>query len=97
MVLLLNLIPFVVIALAAASVIYFKTVKVAAIAATVVLLFAFLYPKIQPSYLPKGDIQRTTVPGFELSNAQIEDRNRKPVPSEVRQERQEQEYKKGAL
>lgn len=61
------------------------------------VLVLIIYMKAQPSYLPKGDISRTSVPSFEASNAPIEDRNRKPVPSEVRQAEQERMYKEGPV
>lgn len=63
----------------------------------IAVLFLIIYPQIQPSYMPKGDIPRTSVPSFEASNAEIEDRNRKPVPSEVRQAEQERMYKEGPV
>lgn len=66
------------------------------IGAIIYLICLFiLYPKIHPSYLPKGEIQRSEVPGFEPSKAEINDRNRKPEPTEVRQSRQEKSYKEG--
>ena len=91
------MLPFLVVVAAIGAVLWRKTVKAFVIAAATVVTFAIIYPKIQPSYLPKGDIQRTEVPGFEPSKAVIEDRNRKPVPSEVRQERMEAEYKQGTV
>lgn len=59
--------------------------------------FFLLYWKVQPSYLPKGDIQRTEVPTFELNKAEIRDNNRKPVPSEVRNAEQERKYQEGLV
>jgi hypothetical protein len=61
----------------------------------VLITFLIIYPKVQPSYMPKGDIQRTEVPGFNPSKAEIQDNNRKPVSSEIRNERQKEEYRNG--
>jgi hypothetical protein len=74
MVLLLNLIPWII--LFGGGYLTYRYRKVWVFAATVVLLF--LYFKAQPSYLPKGDIQRATIPEFTVpKTAEIEDRNRK--------------------
>lgn len=91
------MLPLLVVVAGLGLVLWKKTVKALVIAATVVVTFAIIYSKIQPSYLPKGDIQRSDIPGFEPSKAEIEDRNRKPVPSEVRQERMEAEYRQGTV
>ena len=61
----------------------------------VALVLAGLYFKFQPSYLPKNDIPRTSVRSFDSSSSQVEDRNRKPIPSEVLQTEQQQKYKEG--
>lgn len=58
-------------------------------------VFFLLYSAAQPSYFPKGDIQRSAVPEFEPSKAEIKDLARNPVPSEVRNEEQERKYKEG--
>lgn len=63
----------------------------------VTALVLIIYAKAQPSYLPKGDIKRTDVPSLSSgSTAEIEDRLRKPVPSEVRNAEQERQYREGA-
>ncbi len=59
------------------------------------LIVLVLYMKAQPSYLPKGDIQRTNVPEFSESIAIIEDRNRKPATQEETRKMREDQYKKG--
>lgn len=62
------------------------------------LPFAWIiYTAAQPSYLPKGDIQRSSVPEFTPSKAEIVDKARKPVPSEVRNAEQERKYKEGLV
>lgn len=96
MVLLINLIPWLIVAGATVCGFYFNTKKVWVWMFGIMIATAVLYPKVQPSYMPKGDITRTALPEFEASKAEIEDRNRKPVPSEVRQAQQEEEYRKGA-
>ena len=60
------------------------------------LLVAFLvYAVLQPSYLPKGEVQRTSVPTFSASDAQIEDRNSKPVPLDEKERRREEAIRNG--
>ena len=57
--------------------------------------FLFVYGQFQPSYMPKGTVERTSVPSFDSPKGVIKDNNRKPVPSEVRNAAQEQQYKDG--
>lgn len=59
----------------------------------VMLGFLFVYSQFQPSYMPKGTVSRTSVPSFDTPTGEIKDNNRKPVPSEVRNAAQEQQYK----
>ena len=94
MVLLLNLIPWII--LFGGGYLTYRYRKVWVFAATVILLF--LYFKAQPSYLPKGDIQRSAIPEFTVTKtAEIEDRNRKAVPQEDRQAQQESQYREGPV
>lgn len=46
------------------------------IATTIILLIVYL--QVQPSYMPKGKIERSAVPELEQSEATIEDRASKP-------------------
>lgn len=91
MVALLNLLGFVV----CAGLIWgwWKTKKVWFLGA--LLAFAFIYPQIQPSYMPKGAVTRTTPPPFDPPSGEIKDSARKPTPSEIRNERQKEEYRNG--
>lgn len=59
------------------------------------VLFLIVYPQIQPSYMPKGIVERKQIPSIEGSKLEIEDRNRKPITSEIRNSAQNDEYKKG--
>lgn len=61
----------------------------------VMLGFFFVYNQFQPSYLPKGTVERTSVPSFDAPKGEIKDNNRKPVPSKERNSEQEQQYKDG--
>ena len=91
MVLLLNLIVPAVVGFSAWC--FWKTRKVVWI--FVILVFVFLYARVQPTYMPKGDITRTSVPEFPAPRGEIQDRNRKPVPSEIRNAEQMEAYKRG--
>ena len=51
------------------------------------LALAAIYNMAQPSYAPKGTVQRSQVPAFTESSASVEDRNSKPVPGDVRDQR----------
>lgn len=63
----------------------------------VTVLVWVIYAKAHPSYMPKGDIKRADIPSLSTgSTAEIEDRLRKPVPSEVRNAEQERQYREGA-
>lgn len=61
----------------------------------VIGVFIFLYAKVQPSYMPKGRIQRSAVPEFSAPKGEIQDRNRKAVPSEIRNAEQQEAYRRG--
>ena len=95
MVLLINLIPWLVIGSCLLIGMFVKSTKVRARTLAILVIFLIVYPKVQPSYMPKGNITRSEVPAFEPTQAVIEDRNRKPVPSEERQAKQDQQYKDG--
>ena len=60
-----------------------------------VVLLAAVYAVVQPSYLPKGTVERSPVPAFTPSDAPIEDRNRKPTPIEERDQRMQEAEHKG--
>lgn len=95
MVLFFNILPFLLVMLGFLVAWKTKSNTVTYCALAFIVGVLILYPKIQPSYLPKGTVQRTEVPEFAPSNAEIDDRNRKPVPTEVRQAHQEKAYKEG--
>ena len=86
----LNLIPLALLALAAWSV--SKKSRAGLIG---VVLLAAVYAVVQPSYLPKGTVERSPVPAFTPSDAPIEDRNRKPTPIEERDQRMQEAVRKG--
>lgn len=83
MILLLNLLPYLVVA--AGLLLGIKLRKVWIFLAALAL--AAIYNMAQPSYAPKGTVQRSQVPAFTESSANIEDRNSKPVPGDVRDQR----------
>lgn len=91
MILLLNILPWL-LALAGA-VLSFKLRRLWVLLATVVLLAVYL--AAQPSYTPKGTVQRSAVPAFSESDATIEDRNSKPVSGEERDRRMKEAVQKG--
>lgn len=93
MVLLLNILPWAVVLGLLALAYYFKKVRVFALACAVAAVV--LYPKVQPSYMPKGQIVRSELPAFEKSNAKIEDRQLAPRTSEQLDADREAEMKKG--
>lgn len=102
MVLLINLIPLIIV-LCGGFFLYrgYKAGKTGGtlIAVAACTLFTlFLYFKAQPSYMPKGDIKRTEIPALSASpSAQIEDRNRQPVPQMDRRAQQEEQYREGPV
>src|SRR6187402_3021793 len=54
------------------------------------LLVSFLYFQIQPSYMPKGEIKRSSIPAYESTGEQPKDLQPKPMnPEEREQKRQE--------
>lgn len=58
-------------------------------------VFIFIYMNVQPSYLPKGEVKRSDVPVFEQSEAEIEDRNRKPQDGALYDEKRNESIKEG--
>jgi len=52
-----------------------------------------LYQHFQPSYLPKGEINRTEVVQEEVVNEPIADKLLKPMPAEERDARRKEQYK----
>lgn len=83
MILLLNLLPYLVVA--AGLLLGVKLRKVWIFLAALAL--AAIYNMAQPSYAPKGAVQRSLAPAFTESGANIEDRSSKPVPGDVRDQR----------
>jgi len=62
----------------------------------ITLLVLFIYFKAQPSYLPKGQINRTALPAFEAKpDLEIEDRLSKPKDPDQRQAEQDERYRNG--
>jgi hypothetical protein len=59
----------------------------------VTIVVFIVYRAMHPSYLPKGSIARTPVPGFEYVEGKIEDKQRKPLSGEERDERRKEAYK----
>ena len=52
-----------------------------------------LYFQVQPSYLPKGEIKRSTVPQFEQKQLDVQDITVKPLSGEERDARRMEQYK----
>jgi hypothetical protein len=50
----------------------------------VMVVALLLYQKFQPSYGPKGVVQRSDVPAFEYKEIPVADHLRKPLPGEER-------------
>ena len=96
MVLFWNILPAIIVALTFFVVLRAKKSKVKLWTVGIAAALLILLQMAQPSYLPKGDIQRSELPAFEPSKAQIEDRNRKPVDSEIRDARQKEQYELGS-
>lgn len=59
------------------------------------ILVFIVYLQLQPSYLPKGEIKRTTVPAFEKKEFEIKDNLLKPLSGEERDIKREELYKQG--
>lgn len=94
MVLLINLIPWIIVLVG--GYLTWRKRKVWIAVATIAAML--LYMKAQPSYLPKGDIQRTAVPEFVVPKAaEIEDRNRKARDQMDVRKQQEDQYREGPV
>ena len=91
MIALLNLIPTVVIFIGVVLALRFKKWQWAVGAIVVVLL----YYQFQPSYMPKGEVQRSEIPAFDRSEGAVENRISKPVPVEDRQKARDDAIKQG--
>jgi hypothetical protein len=52
-----------------------------------------LYQQFQPSYMPKGEIKRTTTPQFQSKGLEVQDNSLKPMPGEERDLRRKEAYK----
>lgn len=92
MVLLINLIPLVI--LLVGGFMAYRKRRLWIAATTIIALI--IYFKAQPSYMPKGDIQRSEIPEFTVpADAAIEDRNRKPVPVEDRRQQMREDVQRG--
>lgn len=94
MVLLINLIPLMIVLVG--GYLAYRKRKLWIAAATIFALF--IYFKAQPSYMPKGDIQRSAIPEFTVpANAEIEDRNRKSQDRMEVRKQQEDQYREGPV
>lgn len=91
MTLLLNVLPWLL--LAAGLALAWRRRRLWIALATAILGLA--YVMAQPSYLPKGKVERGAPPPFPASDARIEDRNSKPVPGEVRDQRMRDAVRNG--
>ncbi len=92
MTLLFNILPWIIIAATIVSVLKTKYPLQSFLVGVVVFI---LYTLVQPSYLPKGTVSISELPDFEPSSAVIEDRNRKPVPLDERDEAMREKVKQG--
>lgn len=91
MILLLNLLPYLVAALGAF--IALKLRKVWILLATIAALI--IYMKAQPSYMPKGQVERAPVPEIEQTEASIEDRASRPDSLSQRDQRMKEAVRSG--
>ncbi len=89
MIFLLNIIPWVI--LVGSFLISFYTRKFWIILAGLVVFF--LYTSLQPSYLPKGEVERAKLPEFEQSNKEITDRLSKPQSGDEYDRKRQESYK----
>lgn len=94
MILLLNLIPLAILLLAAYIFYVQKTLKSRCVVVIVTVLCLYVYMAARPSYLPKGEIQRTAVPAFEYKELAPKDLQKKPLSVEEREAMQQEEYEK---
>lgn len=83
MIALLNYLPYALIAIGAYLVyrsVLAKKYQTAAWHAFVTICLVILLNSLTPSYMPKGTVRDNTVPAFEPSQAEIQNRLREPVP-----------------
>lgn len=67
--------------------------KAALVPLLTTLLALLLYFQVQPSYVPKGKIERTSIPEFEYKKIDVKDSTLKPMSGEERDERRKSQYK----
>ena len=58
-------------------------------------VFCWIYGVAQPSYLPKGEVRRSTVPEFQEQELEVQDRTSKPMSGEERDRIRHERYRKG--
>lgn len=92
---LVSLIPWVILILGAVLIFTAKSRKLQVIFVCGTLVALGIYSKMLPSYVYKGDVERTAIPEFSIPSGEIEDRNRKPVPQEIVRKKQYEQYKQG--
>lgn len=90
-----SLIPWIILAIGSGLIFTAKSRKMQVIFVCCTIVTIGVYSKMLPSYVYKGDIERSAVPEFSTSRAEIQDRNRKPVPQEVVRQKQYEQYKQG--
>lgn len=86
----LNLIPLVLLIAAGWAVFKRNRIALAAVA-----LLAVVYVVAQPSYLPKGTVERSPVPPLAPSEAAIQDRTRQPDTLQERDQRMQEAVSNG--
>ena len=91
MVLLLNVLPVALLALGLTVAWVWRKWWLAVLTVAVWLVYAMA----QPSYLPKGQIERAELPPPQQSEAVLEDRLRKPDPLSERDQRMKQAVQSG--
>lgn len=91
MTLLINLTPLLIAAIGFGLSWKLRKLWVAAVTVATLLL----YFQAQPSYMPKGQVTRSEPPAFTESEARIEDRNRKPMPGDERDQRMRDAVRQG--
>lgn len=91
MVALYNLIPFFLLVVTIGVAYLVKKLHLRVIVAMIGVLLMLGYNKFQPSYGPKGVVQRSVTAEFRMSDKPMVDNLRKNVDSTVRDERMRQE------
>lgn len=54
------------------------------------VVIVFIYTFVQPSYMPKGIVERVALPEFEVKELELQDRLRKAIPGSERDAAREQ-------